>query len=568
MYNNNIIILTMNTQPSYNYTTQTRRNLFGTMVFLILLLITPSFGMIQTLTGPTSFASATTTTGIKSSSSGSFTHESRHVSRLAAPVATAAVEASKTMSAIVVDSAIATATSATGGVCTRTAACADVGMQMFGNGISLAGGSAKAAEAAGVHRVISDSVASNVGAYVGPAIAVAATVPQVYTELADGNVAGATATIVVATSAYGAASAAAAACATASAATGVLAPFSPLFGAACGIVAHMTTTHVGEQVKEMVVNTELRTAVREVVNHIKAEENKMGRHMTQREYTRAIIRFIIEHFQRAENALMPSSLANLVLERFIAEERMINPSTLSNSEWYDLFSSWVMFAGQTDLQKTQQDRAFTIVERLTKSHTRKVSLFDGHGRMLTSILRELSRRNMNLDRYTFDVYEIDQHVQKWHELFLPKGMQKIHHTIFDGNLMDGGLVYFNYCGIGDLHEITFTTMRDLVRNGQDVFVSFSIRGMKKHTNFGKFYEQIQAMTRRAQDGISADNIAQHGKFVTFRFFEVPKPAPKPAPSQPSPNVGEKRSAPSEQASGEARPRYKIPKSKYPYWLFK
>jgi hypothetical protein len=82
-----------------------------------------------------------------------------------------------------------------------------------------------------------------------------------------------------------------------------------------------------------------------------------------------------------------------------------------------------------------------------------------------------------VDRASFTIIDITHSVDQWHRIFLPAST-----TCFEGDFFGDinrltGIVYVNFCSIGDFATALFQTIRDLSLRGQTVFVSYSTRGI-------------------------------------------------------------------------------------------
>lgn len=257
--------------------------------------------------------------------------------------------------------------------------------------------------------------------------------------------------------------------------------------------------------------------------------------------TRGIIGHIIRSYPREGNRLQPSWMQHQLLTELVDSGRVFDPRDMTNLEWLEVFGSGsilfdiVSFEAGTDIAT----RACAVVNALDYSGETHVTLLDGHGRVVYQILAELKFRGLNVNDYTFTLYDLDKDVDAWHKIFMPKSVQ----SICDDMLCSGrdrlrspdqlaGVVYLNFCGIGDCVHQTEDMIRAIVcRQSRPVLVSYSTRGMSQEriTPFLYFHRMTLAMQARPRDGICSQFISEHGAganyFCTFGFYRADELSP-------------------------------------------
>lgn len=464
----------------------------------------------------------------------------------------------------------------TAGVCTRTSSCAAATLQHFPS-IGASGTTSQAAQQVVQNIAITEtnSAIGRVLSNAGPIIATGVATYEVVGNLREGDYTGAVTSATGAFASYHAAAAAGAACATWAAPSAALNPLLPaLAGFACAVTsgfatrtavnaaASVVTTSVlassnsGASLPELPAPApvelpapapvELPALVVEPVNdavddiweptadqlsnasylealrraEIFLEENNRGE---LNRTSRRLINFIINDNIREGNALQPSQHSHMLLRHFVNSGQIVNPGNMSNSEWMNLMGNGRSLF-RSVLNSTREDqflRARSIAQTLIETGENTVSLMDGHGRIIYLILWHLRNQGMNIDDYRFQIFDLDHDVNAWHARFLPTSVTVLPQDIFADRAELQGVVYFNFCGIGDFVGQTRGAIRRLVRQGRVVYLSFSRRGINPQgeTSLARFYRRIIRRTIRPVDGMSAEFVSSHGTFPTYKFFQ-------------------------------------------------
>ena len=257
--------------------------------------------------------------------------------------------------------------------------------------------------------------------------------------------------------------------------------------------------------------------------------------------TRGVIGHIINTFYREENHLQPSWTQHQLLSALVDSGRIFDPRELTNSEWLQVVGNGsILFDLVSDDARIDIiRRARAVVNALDYSGETHVTLLDGHGRVVYQILAELHSRGLDVNEYTFTLYDLDEDVDAWHRIFMPQSVR----SICDDMLCSGrdrlrspdqlpGVVYLNFCGIGNCVHQTEDMIRTLVgRQSRPVLVSYSTRGMSQErmTPFRYFHQMTVGMMERPRNGIRTEFISEHGTganhFCTFGFFRADELSP-------------------------------------------
>ena len=155
-------------------------------------------------------------------------------------------------------------------------------------------------------------------------------------------------------------------------------------------------------------------------------------------------------------------------------------NALSNREWLIALgpTPFLYWGLESVVLRDEEARALAIVEELSRTGQRHVTMMDGHGRMLHQILLCIRQRWPTiLDQFTFTVVDLDRRVHAWHELFFPRTVQNVCANLFDVPDRLTGLVYFNFCSIGESAERLIASIQRLTENGQSVMLSYTTRAV-------------------------------------------------------------------------------------------
>ena len=237
--------------------------------------------------------------------------------------------------------------------------------------------------------------------------------------------------------------------------------------------------------------------------------------------THNMIHWIIGDNPREGNSLQPSRNAQLLLRQFMIDGSILNPGVMTNTAWLSLLGNGdVLYQHvDADARADQVVRAKAIVATLLETNQHVVTLMDGHGRIIYNILRELQLRGQSIDAYEFDICDLDDDVNAWHARFLPASTIVCAENIFESEELRG-LVYLNFCGIGDYVASAAKMMKSMVDSNRHIFISFSTRGVSPYgdTPISAFIVNTNQMILGPVSGISAALVSQHRIFYTVHYF--------------------------------------------------
>ena len=445
----------------------------------------------------------------------------------------------------------------TAGVCLRGSECATATLKHFPQ-LGVSGTATEAARQVGQDIATSqaNSAMGTIFEHAGPALAVLSTGYELSQHESD-DYGGIAKTIFKGFARFKLAAAAGSACASATASTAPLTPFAPgLIPAVSGILCAVTTSVATDKAVDATANLVTSSVQASSVPSDGASSssdldpvewrpsrgtlasNAYRNALQRAEWvyeiartnddaivrTRHMIDYIIRDNPRGENPLQPSQNAQLLLRAFVMDGRIENPGDMTNSQWLNLMDNGDLLYHNIE-ERTRPDqieRANAIVDSLIQSGERVVTLMDGHGRIIYYILRELQRRNRNVDDYEFDIYDLDDDVNAWHARFLPVSTSVHAVNIFRSRTRLRGLVYLNFCGIGSFVDDTRQVMERLVGRGQHVFISFSQRGASPRgdTPLSAFIRDTTRMMTSPVNGISAQQVSRHDLFFTYKYYRA------------------------------------------------
>ena len=157
--------------------------------------------------------------------------------------------------------------------------------------------------------------------------------------------------------------------------------------------------------------------------------------------------------------------------------------SLTHLQWHKFFSPianelFESIGANKKKEADQVTRAKAIAKEIVAKGIKDIVLMDGHGRITYLILDELKKLKRNyMNKCNFFLYDINETVTKWHELFFPKSFvcETKNVTFLDKVFLESKLLYLNYCGIGSLDDKKnlakfFSTINFSVTT---VFISFS-----------------------------------------------------------------------------------------------
>jgi hypothetical protein len=199
---------------------------------------------------------------------------------------------------------------------------------------------------------------------------------------------------------------------------------------------------------------------------------------------------------------------------------------------------WETITNSEAVFKDQFRRACEICKELLSANKTEVILLDGHGRMVFMILFILYNKSIDINIYTFHVFELKRVVYDWHTMFFPASCSHYNTTIFNYRNRKNFLtfsadcvLYLNFCGISDqLTELIEYIAAAIWTTKVRVFVSFGTRGISKEriTRMYEFADNVQKMcekphvfsrTSTISGKFVADFVSRRNKFFTYAFFQ-------------------------------------------------
>lgn len=243
---------------------------------------------------------------------------------------------------------------------------------------------------------------------------------------------------------------------------------------------------------------------------------------------RSLIGYIISEFPRDSYSLQPSDMQHKMLSYFVDSEKIMNPSSMSNSEWLEFIDDGSILYSRisNDTKEDNIRRAVAIVNSLLEHNYTNVTLMDGHGRIVFQILKELSRRGCDVNMYSFIIYELNEDVSWWQNSFLPKGVMIVHDDIVLCQLDNiSGVVYLNF---NDICYFDKTILRIflLINKGCSLFVSWSVsyETLQEHTtSLYHFHNWISTMQQNPNNNLRSKFVSQHehGSKIFYTFEICP-----------------------------------------------
>jgi hypothetical protein len=246
------------------------------------------------------------------------------------------------------------------------------------------------------------------------------------------------------------------------------------------------------------------------------------------------------------NRLQPSLLQCQLLKRAIDTKVVINMREKTNHRWLDILDSGDSLRDALEIKEhiaaDQNKRAVEVIDTMLRRGETHLTLLDGHGRMLYEILRQVQIRDpANINKYTFDVYDLNPNVNLWHDLFFPNSVRVIKGNVLKSETqLEDGMIYFNFCGVMDQIDdiVKYTSsmkvtisgfsprIRELLANRREIIFSFATRGYKDHTDSGAFRAFVESMLSKPVDDIRAKVVNVRHDFSTYSFFLDPKSGTK------------------------------------------
>jgi len=410
-------------------------------------------------------------------------------------------------------------------ICMRSGVCTGGAAGTSSATAAVAAAQAATAEAAAASSAASGAATSSSSAlssslqYVGPAVAIAVTAPTVINDLREGNVAAAAGHTAVAAASYQASVSAAAACV----------PFFPPFGSIfCAVAAGATTSILGNMAVDAATipaiphPTPLAEPIRTPAAPIRTPAAPIRTYtapiFTPREIATRLTEILNippppQENGDAGNRFQPSQLQVDRLRIEIETGLLPRFNTLTNTQWLEANEGRgqgtdnPLFDGlRIDEIEDQVLRANSIAAEMVRTNDYRVTILDGHGRIIFLILRALRELNPEMvDRARFTIIDITRSVDQWHRLFLPASTTCYEDDFFGDITRLTGIVYVNFCSIGPFASAFVRTIRELSQRGQTVFVSYSTRGITTHGSMRLISESmalhraLATMDRRARE---------------------------------------------------------------------
>ena len=186
-----------------------------------------------------------------------------------------------------------------------------------------------------------------------------------------------------------------------------------------------------------------------------------------------------------KNRLMPSKLQNEMLSKISLDMKFCD----SNELWFYMMNPCYDFMfdafdkrHRKKAMKDQYNRASDIIDKMQKNNQKHIITMDGHGRFILTFMRCLHEKGEKLNDWKFTVIDIDEEVNKWHNMFLPKTFTCEQHdilTYLNQHTTTEKFIYLNFCSIpSGLKEKCYETLSKL-KTKKSIIVSFSIRSRCK-----------------------------------------------------------------------------------------
>lgn len=215
---------------------------------------------------------------------------------------------------------------------------------------------------------------------------------------------------------------------------------------------------------------------------------------------------ILQSGQNPENRLQPTIRQCMDVIKLIESQGIRRFS--KNSDWMSFIDAQggeeQLFSACHDVHSKmidQKKRADAIVKNLNGS--KSILMMDGHGRMYYSILKSLVYHGFDVDEFHFTFVDIDPMVNNWHLIFFPeKSCTSLEKCIFkhikemSSKTIICTFVYFNFCGLYDMHESIKITLKKICLFGKHHMISMSERGTVCGGNTSKFLHYLSSSYKR------------------------------------------------------------------------
>ena len=196
---------------------------------------------------------------------------------------------------------------------------------------------------------------------------------------------------------------------------------------------------------------------------------------------KAHVDYHIDHIDgRRRIKFMPSSTqVDFFKKELLSRWRM--PS--SWDEWIDLWDRHdVLYTDDERVLVDQQKRAKLATDILINSGLKNknvsITMMDGHGRQLLTILKSLRSNGFDLTKVHLRIVDKDPDVNNWHKVFFPSTMTTpIKGSIYDEGVPPNGILYLNFCGLNGTNRQLIEFIQDHEKLGDlsRVMLSFSSR---------------------------------------------------------------------------------------------
>jgi hypothetical protein len=187
------------------------------------------------------------------------------------------------------------------------------------------------------------------------------------------------------------------------------------------------------------------------------------------------------------------------------------------------------------------NRCEHIIENL--GDKTNIITFDGHGRTLYCLLYHIFKKNIDRE-LSITIYEIDDSVHRWHELFFPQNVtSNIRIILKKDNIYNlprditNSIIYLNFMGIGrDDNHVSLSNFLDYFQQKPDIsiYISFETRYFamenilgyyqKKMKNLDDFFNNPKIVFMKRLYN-KYDCISHRGLFISF-VYKRDKPITK------------------------------------------
>ena len=93
-------------------------------------------------------------------------------------------------------------------------------------------------------------------------------------------------------------------------------------------------------------------------------------------------------------------------------------------------------------------KAIAFVDKFNED-TKTIRFLDGHGRFFYHIVRAMKEKDLCLNDYNFEVYDLDDTTYEWHKEFFPIEIDNFKEDILKAEVDKSVAVFLNFCGLGN-----------------------------------------------------------------------------------------------------------------------